>query len=527
MDAQQIKLQRREQEELFFFSPLPPSRNGIADYAARVLAGLSSRYRVSACADSLFAEVPDGISLVDEALAFQHLSPGAKIVYQLGNNPGHVFVLRAALRYPGLVVLHDPRILYLYQVAGTGTQDLYDLMIASNPRAAEFARAVRAESRGPTRVDHVLFDALAEILRVSRAIVVHSEYARQLIRRHHGEAAAAKVSVIPHFAYTPANLSREAARAALNLDRNAFVVVTAGFVHRRKRYEWLIEALDHVVQTSARPVIWIQAGELREAEVPLSALLDRFPAVKAVSRVTGYLSESDLDTTIAAADVLVNLRFPSEGESSGSLARAFGNGTCCLVSDTAAFKEIPADVAVKIPTIGAPQVIAAALNALSADPALRDAFGRRAAQYAATDLSMDRYVARFCEVLDGLDAPAPALPAPPARPTLRLAPDPLTARARLAEALAAHPAGIEVVIGPVPAATEAHSLLPALLPEGADARHLRAAPVSPESPTGGAAYEIRLHLCRKAELRHAPAAPAQAPAALPQAPAALPQAPAA
>ncbi|MFE1601974.1 glycosyltransferase family 4 protein [Methylobacterium sp. ID0610] len=427
-------------------------------------------------------------------------------MYQLGNNPGHVFVLRAALRYPGVVVLHDPRILYLYQVAGTGTQDLYDLMIASNPRAAEFARAAREDGRGPTRVDHVLFDALAEVLQASRAIVVHSDHARQLIRRHHGEAAAAKVSVIPHFAYTPANPSREAARAALNLDRNAFVVVTAGFVHRRKRYEWLIEALDQVAQTSARPVIWIQAGELREEEVPLSALLDRFPAVKAISRVTGYLSESDLDTTIAAADVLVNLRFPSEGESSGSLARAFGNGTCCLVSDTAAFKEIPADVAVKIPTIGAPGVIAAALTALSADPALRDAFGRRAARYAATDLSMDRYIARFCEVIDGLDAPAPAVQVSPARAALHLAPDPIVARPRLAEALAAHPAGIEVVIGPIDAATDARPLLAALVPERADARHVRAAPVSPESSTGEAAYEIRLHLCRKADLRHAPAA---------------------
>ncbi|GJE29639.1 glycosyltransferase family 4 protein [Methylobacterium organophilum] len=506
MDGQQTKMQRHNMTDLLFFSPLPPSRNGIADYSARVLAKLSLRYKVTAFAESLFAEVPDGVSLVDEALAFQHVSPGARIVYQLGNNPGHVFVLRAALRYPGVVVLHDPRLLYLYQVAGTKTQDLYDLMVASNPRAAQFARDARLNGRGPTRIDHVLFDALAEVLRVSRAIVVHSEYARQLIRRHHGEAAAAKVSVIPHFAYPPAKLSREAARAALSLNRNAFVVVTAGFVHRRKRYEWLIEALDQVVQTNARPVIWIQAGELREEEVPMSALLDRFPAVKAVSRVTGYLSERDLDTTIAAADVLVNLRFPSEGESSGSLARAFGNGTCCLVSDTAAFKEIPADVAVKIPTIGAPRIIAAALSTLSEKPALRDAFERQAAHYAVTDLSMDRYIARFCEVLDGLDAPGLAMPAPPPRPALHLALDPAVARPRLAEALAAHPAGIEVVISPIDAAVAARPLLDTLLPDRAEARHVRVAPVSSETRTGEATYELRLHLCRKVGLHYAPAA---------------------
>ena len=45
-----------------------------------------------------------------------------------------------------------------------------------------------------------------------------------------------------------------------------------------------------------------------------------------VTTVTGYLGEADLDGYILASDILVNLRFPSVGESSGTLARAFAAG---------------------------------------------------------------------------------------------------------------------------------------------------------------------------------------------------------
>ena len=52
---------------------------------------------------------------------------------------------------------------------------------------------------------------------------------------------------------------------------------------------------------------------------------------------------------MAATDLAVNLRYPSAGETSGTLIRAFESGKPVAVSDYAQFAEFPDDCVVKIP----------------------------------------------------------------------------------------------------------------------------------------------------------------------------------
>ncbi|WP_187278160.1 glycosyltransferase family 4 protein [Methylobacterium sp. WL7] len=496
------KAQAVNKERLYTFTPLPPSRNGIADYAYASISGLSEYYNITAFCNNFFAEPPKGVQLINEQFAFECLPQNAKVIHQIGNNPDHTFVLRAALRHPGIVVLHDPRILYLYQTAGISNQYIYDLMVSSNRFATRCPSAARGNGTGIQRVDHLMYDGLAEVLQTARAIVVHSNYSRQLICSHHGRELAEKIVVIPHFAYAPEKRSRAAARDILDLPQNAFIVVTAGFPHPRKRYEWLIEALDHLIQYNSRPVIWIQAGEMRNDEVPLRLALDRYPSVREILQVTGYLSENELDTYIAASDALVNLRFPSDGESSGSLARAFGAGVCCLISDTAAFRELPQDVAVKIPYIGAPEAISAALMELSTNSALRDTFGNCAAHYAETELSMDLYIARFRKVLEALDECQIEKRGGFGTSVTRIPFDHILAPRLLRDAIANKAEGVEIVLGPIPANQDAGPLLIALLPECMDAQHIRIRAATVERATGKAKYEIAFRLCWRPELRH-------------------------
>ena len=94
---------------------------------------------------------------------------------------------------------------------------------------------------------------------------------------------------------------------------------------------------------------WIHAGEERPTEYPLTQAVRGHPGLAECFEVTGYLTDDKLDRYIAASDIVVNLRFPSVGESSGTLARAFSAGRCCIVSDTAAYAEIPRDVVVHVP----------------------------------------------------------------------------------------------------------------------------------------------------------------------------------
>ena len=86
---------------LAFFSPMPPSKSGIADYSAALLEPLARHVRIG-----LFDQ---------ESVAFDPAQFDLAL-YQLGNNPYHEFVYEMALRHPGVVVMHEANLHHL--VAG-------------------------------------------------------------------------------------------------------------------------------------------------------------------------------------------------------------------------------------------------------------------------------------------------------------------------------------------------------------------------------------------------------------------------
>src|SRR6185436_9763320 len=100
--------QRRERSEvarrevrIAWFSPFPPVRTGIAGRSAELVAALAAR----------------GVSVdrYPEAAAhdfpWRHRqAPYDLVVYQFGNSSHHDYAWPYALRYPGLVVLHDTRL---------------------------------------------------------------------------------------------------------------------------------------------------------------------------------------------------------------------------------------------------------------------------------------------------------------------------------------------------------------------------------------------------------------------------------
>ena len=63
----------------------------------------------------------------------------------------------------------------------------------------------------------------------------------------------------------------------------------------------------------------------------------------------GYVDERRLWELMIAADVHVNLRSPTMGETSGTAIRALSLGKPLIVSDVGWFSELPSEVALKVP----------------------------------------------------------------------------------------------------------------------------------------------------------------------------------
>ena len=459
---------------LTVFTPLPPARNGIADYAALLLGALHGTHHECAAAceawDSTPPPVP-GIPVLDAALAHRHVArSGGRVLHQLGNNSQHGFVLRALRHTPGVVTLHDPGLLHLHEVAAEpASAILAGMAAAPAPLGPLLARQLRDHGIS-TRANHALCDLTGEVLARSRAVVVHSRFAAARLRALHGAARTAHVSVVPHPLRPRPMPSREAARAALGIAPDAFLVVTAGFATRAKRFDWIVAALAAVL-AGGTDLAWIHAGAERREELDLAGLIaGAAPALRARSRIAGWLDDAALDRHIAAADVLVNLRFPSLGESSGALARAFAGGTAAIVTDTAAYAELPRAAVLHIPPIGAARALAAALVALARAPDLARAIGAAGRRFAEATMALPAIAAAHAAIIEASrDLPVAAAPAAAGEPPLLIAaPD----AAAVHRALAGVTGRCRLFLG-APGADPGPAPVAALLPPEAALRGLR------------------------------------------------------
>ncbi len=378
---------------LTLFSPLPPARNGIADYAGLLAEGLAAHYTVQP--------------------GREDTPPAARLLHQLGNNPDHAFVLRALARWPGVVTLHDPSLLWLRQQMGEAPRAEGEGRFA---RLAAQRVAQLAAGAGVGRADHLLLDQAGPVLAQARAVVVHSRFAAARLRALHGAAAAAKVVVVPHLLPPVRGLSRAEARQRLGLPEHGFILGTAGFAHPGKRFDWLLAAL---AQTGGA-LHYLHAGA-HDPALPLAGMLAGQPALAGRWRVTGWLAAEALDTHIAACDALACLHFPSHGETSGILARGLAMGVACLVADTAAYAELPRDAVQHVPVPHAVPALTATLRRWAAAPSEAHALGATGQAWARQEMALDKVAARYAEVIEAtLPTGLASLAAP--RPTRRPAP---------------------------------------------------------------------------------------------------------
>jgi glycosyltransferase involved in cell wall biosynthesis len=124
--------------------------------------------------------------------------------------------------------------------------------------------------------------------------------------------------------------------------------------------------------------------------------------------VTGRLGLEDFLRHMAACDVAVNLRWPTAGETSGTLIRLLGLGKPIVVTNAGAFAEVPDGCCVKVEhdaTEG--EHLFATLYRLATDAALRQALGENARRYAETEHAIERSAAGYLRLLEEVVATRP------------------------------------------------------------------------------------------------------------------------
>jgi glycosyltransferase involved in cell wall biosynthesis len=362
------------------WSPLPPSSSGIADHVAESLPHLAARCDLTVVVDDP-ATVAPGVSRQVRVVTPDTVPPVEVDVYEIGNSPAHGYVYRAALARPGVAVLHEWGLhdLVLHETAGRGDPAAYvrEMRRGHGEAGAFVARQVLRGLGGDTLPAR--FAANDRLLESSLAIVATTRFTA---RNAAGRLPGRPVLQLPLHVAAPASppADRAAARRELGLPADALVVTAPGLATRAKRLDVAIRAVARA--RNERPGLRLVVAGPREADLPLEAW-SAAAGLGEACVVTGRLSMADFERHLAAADLVLALRYPSRGEMSAVLLRALAAGRPTLVTaGTPATEEFPEGLVIPVdPGAREEAELAGWILALADRPALGEAIGRAASSY--------------------------------------------------------------------------------------------------------------------------------------------------
>jgi glycosyltransferase involved in cell wall biosynthesis len=369
--------------------------SGISDYSFELLPFVAEAADVDVVCPRIgrrgrLPEAPAGLTVVDPDEFRAHADRYDAVLYHLGNNPAHRFVFDEARRRPGVVVFHDFTMHHLIEWTywGPPRRDLRGYReTVSAEEGPELGERLASLHGADVYLDmeKFLWPLNGELARGARAIVVHNHDAADRMREI---APEIPVTVIPHHAGSPppevAGIDRAQARERLDLPADAFLVGHFGYLTKPKQPAAVVGGFARLAQRRADAELLMVGAD--NTGGGLDRLVDRM-GVRGRVRPVGYVGLTRFYLFLKAVDAVVNLRYPSAGESSGTVSRALAEGRATIVNDLGSFSEIPDDATLKVEIDGdQPEEVGAHLIRLAEDPAFREGIERAARRYAATEL---------------------------------------------------------------------------------------------------------------------------------------------
>jgi glycosyltransferase involved in cell wall biosynthesis len=364
-----------------YFSPMPPVRSGIADYSTLLLPALRERV------EELVVARPG------------KRAPRADVcLYHVGNDPeAHGWIVDELARRPGVVVLHEFVVHHLIAGMTIGRGNGRGYLDAMERELGVAGRLV-----GLGVLDNLLpliwetqpdrFPLAGTVLDLAlEGLIVHSRFVEARAREAHYEGPIWRV---PHPAWPDERLEPADVHGAP-------LIGCFGHQNMNKRIPQLLEAF--TLLRRRRPGARLLLVGVATERFDLERRLERLGIGGEALIREGYVSEQRLTSLMAACDVLVNLRSPTMGETSGSVIRALSLGKALIVSDVGWFSELPDSAVLKVPVdeFEVP-TIAAALE-LAAEHGRELGEAARAYVLAEHDLGRvaDAYVAALEEAAGG------------------------------------------------------------------------------------------------------------------------------
>jgi len=403
---------RQRPPRVAYLTPLQPVESGISQYSEDLIPWLASAVRLDVIVDGYMPTHAQllGAARVRQARKFDPKQYDTTLIH-MGNSPAHNYMVTRALagdygksgksgkngKSEGhILVLHDVVLHHLMvwrAVLRRGGREAYRREMQS--RYGTAADAVAAQVlRGqnpPAMFDYPLNE---DLIRAARLVVTHSPSAAGWVERL---VPGTETRIVPMGVPPIAPGDRDAARARFGIGPETFVILSLGRVNPFKRMPAIFRALRRLADEHSDVLLLIVGGDSPNYDL---SRLARFAGVERYVRRLGYVADAELPDLFAAADVAVNLRYPTAGETSAAVLRLLSAGLPVIVTDTGAFSDFPDDVVLKVlPDAFEGETLVAYFRALATNVSFRHAVGANARRFVMREHSLEQAAQGFLEVI--------------------------------------------------------------------------------------------------------------------------------
>jgi glycosyltransferase involved in cell wall biosynthesis len=323
--------------KLAYISPFPPDRSGIAEYSAELVPHLSEYYDIDVICKHPGSRVADTSQCysIKSPREFQKTSGSYdRIVYQFGNSDFHEHMFDLLEAVPGVVVLHD-----FFLSGALAHMDVRRWV--KELHASHGWPAVSEYVNGEDKVALIYrYPCNLSVVQNSLWTIVHSDYSQDLLAKWYGFRGG-NWTRIPHLRKLPSGPTRSDARRALGITEDDLLVCSFGSIAPTKLNDRLVRAWLESPLSKNRKARLVFVGENDEGPYGANLMAEiNNPKHRNSIQVTGFANSETYNNYLAAADVAVQLRSISRGESSGAVFDCMKFGVTTIVNANGALNEL-------------------------------------------------------------------------------------------------------------------------------------------------------------------------------------------
>lgn len=393
-----------ERTRLAFVSPLPPERTGIADYSADLLPALAQHYAIDVVVEQERIDLPwvqEHCGVLSPAEFLRDAARYDRVLYHFGNSAFHEYMFDLLEQVPGVVVLHDFFLsgVHSWRQKHSGVPAAYWTALLESHGYAEFARGFRGEGASLVYNTPCSFGVLRQAL----GVIVHSPHARELARQWYGEHSVRHWAEIPLLRQPVPTGAKAEARRQLGLAEDELVVCSFGLLGPIKDNRKLADAwfASELARDTHAQLVFV--GELGDTDYGRSLRRAIEARGEGGVRVTGWVSPEEFRLWLQAADVAVQLRTMSQGETSAAVLDCMGAGLPTIVNANGSMAHLPRDAVLMLPDAFGEAELREALEGLGRDAARREELGQRARAFIEREHHPAACAAAYAQAIEGFE----------------------------------------------------------------------------------------------------------------------------